>query len=121
MRRKNLDRRNGAGGLGCGERTVRKGGWVRLGDDLFYSPRLEPFAGHRVYITGLDDAFGPEHADCQLTWNDEWITLDSVYALACTNQLPSHLEFLRPRLGKLTDPIYFLRFKPSQAVEQHSR
>lgn len=101
MKRRNLDRRNGAGGIGCGERTVRKGGWVRLGDDLFYSPRLESFAGRRVYVTNLTDAFMPDHADAQFTWNDEWITMDNVYVMACKKRLPAHLEFLRARLGKL--------------------
>jgi len=60
MRRRNLDKRNAAGGLGEGVRTVRKGGWLKFGDDLFYSPDLEPFAQWEVYVNNLEDAFSPE-------------------------------------------------------------
>lgn len=65
QKRKNLDRRNAARGLGEGERTIRKGGWVVLLEDIFYSPRLEPFVGQRVFINNLSDAFSPEYATAQ--------------------------------------------------------
>lgn len=102
MKRKNLDKRNAAGGLGEGERVVRKGGWLRFGDDFFYSETLEKFVGWRVWINNLDDAFSPSTAQCLLEFSPEWITLHNVYHLACKNKLPKHLEFLRARLGKLT-------------------
>jgi hypothetical protein len=102
QKRKNLDRRNAAGGIGQGERTIRKGGWVVLLEDIFYSPRLQPFAGQRVFINNLSDAFSPEYATAQLTWNDEIIDIRNIYHLACKGQLPAHLEHLRARLGKLS-------------------
>lgn len=61
QKRKNLDRRNPAGGIAEGERTIRKGGWVVLLEDIFYSPRLEPFTGQRVFITNLSDAFSGDY------------------------------------------------------------
>lgn len=102
MRRRNLDRRNGAGGLGEGERTVRKGGWVQFGDDLFWSDQLEKFAGHRVYIHNLEDAFSPVDAYAKLDFSEIDIRIFNLYHLACKNKLPSHLEFLRKRMGTLT-------------------
>lgn len=99
MIRRNRDRRNAAGGIAEGERTVRKGGWVQLGDDLFYSPKLELYAGWRVFIGNLEDAFSPRYAECQIeALSDEWIRVYNLYHLLLRNQLPKHLEKLRPRL-----------------------
>jgi hypothetical protein len=101
-RRRNRDRLNAAGGLGEGERTIRKGGWLKFGDDWFWSGELELFAGWRVYVSNLEDAFSPAWAECRIEkLSDKWIRIYNVYHLACKNQLPKHLEFLRPRMGKL--------------------
>jgi hypothetical protein len=59
IKRINLDRRNPAGGIGEGQRTVRRGGWLKFGDDLFYAEGLEAFAGERVFICNLESAFSP--------------------------------------------------------------
>lgn len=99
MRRRNRDRYNPAGGIGEGERTVRKGGWVQFGDDLFYSAKLERFAGWRVFISNLEDAFSPLYASCQLeALSDEWIRIDNLYHLLKQGNLPTHLKRLEPRL-----------------------
>lgn len=57
MRRKNYDKRNPAGGIAEGQRTIRKGGWLKFGDDYFYSAELERYAGRRAFIDCLEDAF----------------------------------------------------------------
>lgn len=103
QRSKNFDRRNPAGGLATGVRTVKKGGWLVFGGDIFYSARLEKFAGWRFWVRSISDAFSPETADGyleSLPAND--VVLDNVYHLARKNELPEHLEFLRKRLGKIT-------------------
>lgn len=101
LRRRNHDRRNHAGGLGEGMRTVRKGGWFKFGDDLFYSPALEQHAGRRVHVNDLSDAFSPETASVMIDGQSAWIEVRNIYHLTCRNQLPAHLEFLRARQGKL--------------------
>lgn len=70
-------------------------------EDIFYAPELEPFVGHRVFITNLSDAFSPEFATAEMEWNQKIIDIRNIYHLACKGNLPKHLEFLRPRLGKL--------------------
>lgn len=100
-KRKNDDRRNPAGGIGEGTRTVRRGGWLKFGDDLFYSQRLADYAGERVWVHNLSDAFSPEDAYCLIDDGFD-VRVLNIYHLACKGQLPKHLEFLRPRLGKLT-------------------
>ena len=97
--RRNYDRRNPAGGIGEGERTVRRGGWIKFGDDLFYAQTLEHFAGYRVYVYSLEDAFSPEYARCRIrSIGEECIQIDNLYHLLLKDKLPVHLEFLRGRL-----------------------
>jgi hypothetical protein len=102
MKRRNRDRLNAAGGIGEGERTVRKGGWFKFGDDHFWCKDLESFAGWRVYVSNSEDAFSPKWAEVQIEkLSDKWIKVHNLYHLACKNQMPKHLQFLVPRFGKL--------------------
>lgn len=101
FKRKNYDRRNGAGGLGEGQRTVCKGGWLKFGDDYFYSPELERYAGRRAFVDCLEDAFSPKTASVMVEGVAGRIEVRNLYHLACKDQMPKHLKFLVPRFGAL--------------------
>lgn len=98
-RRKNDDRRNPAGGLGEGTRTIRKGGWLKFGDDYFFAEELKRYAGRRAWVNNLSDAFSPETASVLIDGEGGWIGVRNVYHAMLKNELPAHLNFLRVRQG----------------------
>lgn len=97
-KRLNLDRRNPAGGIAEGLRTVRKGGWIKFGDDYFYAKALENLVGVRVWVNDLEDAFSPLYAKCLPEGDPRWIQIDNLYHLNLRNELPEHLRHLAGKL-----------------------